>query len=512
MIYWKLIIFLCLTPLWLYCQDTTFVKKHFFNNPVRNVFNGPDGIYVKTGDGLYMLKEDLWILKGEVYTKKFVFFDKQFFESDYVPNNYLANIGSMKELIPQRALSEPTLARLENKLFVAVAGNLYEYFINTSFMHTFDGYSIRNIYFDKDISVISTYNGIFINDSLKAESPKYASGSFQKINDRYFLCSDLLFEMTEFGKFTQIDITDVNISGHFRKLLKWNNEVISLNTRSINIWNPEIGLLPLHRGDEYNDMEIVANKLIFCTSKGQVLQYSNKKFTTLCSIQTRIRDLYEYGEILYICSDAGLYTLEKLAPESLKKQNKLPNIVGVSMDFNKNLWIATEAGLYVQPEKEPNPITFIPNIEFKRAALTIYDDHVYAGSVQGIFIIDIFNVSKNFLPQYINEVDVGYGNILLYTVIFLLILSALVVSLVRHRKKIKNKVIVNTTKKNEETILTIDQMEQDIISQRIMTVEGLAEFYKTNSVQLNRILKSYNTTPENIKTDKVKTCQRAVKE
>jgi len=498
MIYRKLLFIFIFNPYWVFCQDTSFVKKHFFNYPVRNVFNGPEGIYVKTGDGLYRLNQDSWDLKKSSFTKNYVFYNKEFYESDYLPSTHLFDASTMKELIPQRALSNSTIANLDNKLFVSVGGNLYEYFINSSYKRSFDGYSIRNIYFDKDFSVTSTYSGIYFNDSIRAELPVYSSGYFQKIGGRYFLCSDQLFEMTAFAKLTRLNITDINISGHFRKLLEWNNKVISQNTRSINIWDNKAGLIPIHQGDEYFDAEVVENKLLFCTGKGEVIQFSNNTFISLCKIPSRIRDLYVYGDILYICSDDGLYTLEELDPESLKKQNNLSNVVGACMDLNNNLWISTENGLYVKPSNWQFPISFIPNVEFNRAALTIYNDHVYAGSVEGLFIIDIFNVAKNILPQYVDKVAVGSKNRLTYSVLALFILTALALWFWKRWQNRKDMVIANTSKKKDERIITLDQMEQDIITQRIMTVESLAEFYETNSVQLNRILKSFNTTPGKI--------------
>jgi AraC-like DNA-binding protein len=494
----RLLILCSVLPFLTYCQDTTFVKKHFFDSTVKNVFNGPDGIYAKTGEGLYKLKNDKWALQNTEFTKNYVFFNKEFYESDYIPNPFLFDIKPLQDLIPQRSLSNPTLARSDNRLFVSTGGNLYEYFINTAYKRTFGGYSVRNIYFDDVFSVTSTYKGIFFNDSIRAELPRYSSGYFQKIGDRYFLCSDQLFEMTEFGKFTLLNITDINVSGHFRKLLEWNNRNISQNTRSINIWDYQSGLTPIHRGEEYFDIEVADNKLLTCTGQGEVIEFTEDSFKILCNVKARVRDLYVYGDVLYISSDKGLFTLEKFEPKSLKRQNGLPNVVGVMMDLNKNLWISTENGLYVQPADKQFPISFIPNVEFNRAALTIYNDQVYAGSVEGLFIIDIFNVSKNILPQTVNTVAVGFKNWLLYSVILLMVLAGAVLWLLKYRQKKKNLVIANTSKKNEEKTITIEQMEQEIINQRIMTVENLAEFYGTNSVQLNRILKSFNTTPGKI--------------
>lgn len=43
--------------------------------------------------------------------------------------------------------------------------------------------------------------------------------------------------------------------------------------------------------------------------------------------------------------------------------------------------------------------------------------------------------------------------------------------------------------------LGLADIERDILEQNIQTVDGLADHLHTNTVQLNRIFKSFNTTP-----------------
>lgn len=47
----------------------------------------------------------------------------------------------------------------------------------------------------------------------------------------------------------------------------------------------------------------------------------------------------------------------------------------------------------------------------------------------------------------------------------------------------------------EEALLNLERIAHDISEYNIMTVEALAEFYKTNTVQLNRQFKTFDTTP-----------------
>lgn len=42
---------------------------------------------------------------------------------------------------------------------------------------------------------------------------------------------------------------------------------------------------------------------------------------------------------------------------------------------------------------------------------------------------------------------------------------------------------------------SLEQIEKDVILYKIVTVEALAEHYKTNAVQLNRKFKHFGTTP-----------------
>jgi AraC-like DNA-binding protein len=56
------------------------------------------------------------------------------------------------------------------------------------------------------------------------------------------------------------------------------------------------------------------------------------------------------------------------------------------------------------------------------------------------------------------------------------------------------KVIIPHAQK-EKSAITLEQIAIDIHSNNITTVEALADFYETNPVQLNRLFKTFDTTP-----------------
>jgi AraC-like DNA-binding protein len=166
------------------------------------------------------------------------------------------------------------------------------------------------------------------------------------------------------------------------------------------------------------------------------------------------------------------------------------------VDPQRNTWIATENGLYLLPDQKKELIPFIPDVEFNRAALTLYGDDIYAGSISGMYVFNSYDVLKNFLPVYFNQKKEDDSRLFRKMVlIFLGSISALAAAfygyLVYRRKHAK---LVIVPKEPAKT-MTREQVAIDIRNYGIMTVEALAEHYQTNTVQLNRQFKGFGTTP-----------------
>ncbi len=477
-------------------QDTSFVAKHFFSTPVRNVFTVSDEIYVKTGDGLYKLVGQHWELQKMKFEKAYVFFDKDFFEADYLPNRYLYNAEPISYLIPQKSIKNASKADVGNRLFVSAGGSLFEYAINNNYNHYYEGSSIRDIYLEQGLKVISSYSGIFVNDTIKIRKPEYSNGYLRKIRNRYFLSSDHLFELVPPAEFREIS-SGVNVfAGYSRKLVEYKNNIYSLNTKSFNRLDSSFNLQPIHQGFEYYDMELVGDKLLFCTQTGELFAYDGQSVNQILKLRTRIRDIYSFKNTVYLSSDDGAYTIEGLNPATLRLFSNTPFTVMVLIDAQRNTWISTENGLYLLPDKKKELIPYISNVEFNRGALTLYNDTVYAGAISGLYVIDCYQVVKNFLPVYFNRIQANKTEqskkLVFYGTGLIILLTGLGFGYQAYKRK-KARLII--PQKEETPSLTIDQIAEAIRSHNIMTVEGLAEFYKTNTVQLNRQFKAFDTTP-----------------
>jgi AraC-like DNA-binding protein len=483
-------------PLSLLCQDTNFVNKHTFSTPVRNVFKRDNTVYVKTGDGLYKRENNTWQLQKTKFEKTFVFYDKGFYENDYIPTQFVFDAQPMAYLIPQSSLSNSTMAQLDDQLFVSAGGCLFEYSINKFYKHFYKEHSIRNIFIEKGLKVVSTYSGIFINDTIKAPTPFYSNGYFCKIRGKYYLSSDPLFLYTWPTTFQKIESATNVFAGYSRKLVEYNHSIYSLNTKSVNQFDSAFQLMPIQQGYEYHDFEVVDSVLLFCTSTGEVFQYNGKTTKLLFNVHTRVRNIYKFRHTVYFATDAGVYTIQNMQPNTLAMLADLPFSVMVIVDLYRNTWIATENGLYILPDKKKEPIEFIKGVEFNRGALTYYEDDIYAGSIDGLYVIDVYSIVKNFLPLYLNKKSIVEDEqkrkllIIASIIVILLLFGGYVYYYKRNRKA-----TLTTSAPKEDPVLTLSKIGQDIKNNNIMTVEGLAEYYKTNTVQLNRLFKTFEITP-----------------
>jgi len=475
-------------------QDTLFMNRHEFDSPVQNVFDAEGKVYVKTTVGLYGLNEDGWEKLDQGFNKRYIFFEEGFYESDFIPNKELFDINYMKELIPQRGEFIATAARTGSRFFVASGSMLFEYEIREHYSKSYHNKSIRDIYLDDSLKVISTYSGIFVNDSIELENPNYSNGPLIKIDSTFYLAWD------EISRFFPPDSTYIipnstNLfSGKARKVTEWNSDLFTLHTRSVSKVLDKFQLQPIHQGLEYLDMEIFQDKLTISSAEGFLLSWDEMKLDTLLSLPTKIIDLYPVEDRLYLSTNTGVFVWDQKS-QSISKISEIPNVVMTSLDDFNNLWISTEGGLYVLANESQDLIPVISNVEFNREALHQKDQFLYVGAVDGLYQLNTYEIQKSFIPQELNRLNLAKTGLDSQTFWFILFLSiGLVLGFGYWFLRVKNKSISQNPEANQNPWV-LGNLETLIQENNIQTVESLASALNTNTVQLNRKFKKLGTTP-----------------
>jgi AraC-like DNA-binding protein len=475
-----------------HAQDTVFVQKHWFETPVRNVFLKEEKPFVKTGDGLYSLEKGNWKKLDLDFEKPFVFYENGFFETEFIPDQHAYDANHMARLIPQKSLISATKANLNDRLFVAAGGSLFEYEIKRHYELLYQNTSIRNVFLDEGISVISTYSGIFINDTLRKNFPPYSNGNFVQVEGQYYICTDELFKVISEDSVQFIRSGQNIFAGHSRKLLEWQGKIYSLNTNSINELQSDFNLFPIHKGFEYSDLEVFDSTLYFSTYDGILFSYDGENVSPVFKVDCRIREIFSGDDFLFLATDKGAFRLDR--NQQQERFFEKPFCVDIEQDRFKNIWIATENGLFLVPKGRNTAVPLVSDVEFNRYAMTHYQDKIYAGSINGLYLFDIYTIERGFLPAYFQKVadedSLFWRDFVVRTLGFGIPIVALLFFLARTYLRKSN---ISVTAKPEKYSLKV--LEDDIVEFKLLSVDSLATHLHTNTVQLNRQFKSLGTTP-----------------
>ena len=164
------------------------------------------------------------------------------------------------------------------------------------------------------------------------------------------------------------------------------------------------------------------------------------------------------------------------------------------MDVQANLWISTEFGLYMRPRNSEEIVPVIPGVEFNREAILFANDTLYAGSVSGLYQVNIYSVMQEYLPVYLQQIRTSKNksafNRILLPVLTVVLTAILAFTLIRMRKRKSGiKRIIHFNEMN------IEQFKVELLQNRILSVKEMADYYETNPVQLNRVFLKWGISP-----------------
>jgi len=208
------------------------------------------------------------------------------------------------------------------------------------------------------------------------------------------------------------------------------------------------------------------------------------------------------SEAILSCKD-GVYKVQ-LSDLSFNKLFTLTDAIE-SVFVDDQMLISTLHGLYIYFEGGGKEI--IPRIEFNKHGLSVHEELIFAGSIEGLYVLDKGMLLNNVLKSLQETEFKDKRQLQFNTGVILLVIALIVIAYLVYQNLKKKKESLRLMRKgttiNPETIREIVLENPKIIS-----VEAVAEYFETSTVQLNRVLKKYDTSGlavlKSIKQDIVK--------
>jgi predicted transcriptional regulator len=234
-------------------------------------------------------------------------------------------------------------------------------------------------------------------------------------------------------------------------------------------------------------MEFINGQLLVASGDGNLYLFDQKAQTGKIQVGSVIYDInFSEKGIVLSCED-GMYSVD-LSREKAEKMIPLAGAVQ-SLYAESDLLITTYSGLYVMHNGKLYSV--VPQVEFNRYALSQWQDRIFAGSIEGLFVLDrgqlLYDVIPGLTPIQVKTTS--WVQYVLVLMALLVVLFAVLYFRIQRKKKGLEVEIRKKTNITPESIREAMLQNEDLIS-----VEAIAEHFQTSTVQLNRILKRYETS------------------
>jgi AraC-like DNA-binding protein len=404
--YYLLILYIFLNFGSIFSQDTVFIKS-FNIPPVRNIDVLDSKLIIRYKNSYQLFQNGVFEDKIQLPTNVKAYSwvnnlstNNSIYHTNFFPvEKKIQNKLKYKNLIPGEFSENLSVVTLKNLIYIVWKGKLLEYKINNHYECYFKDHSIRHIFRDTNKLIISTYSGIYstdinLNVYKKHAAVNYSNGEFCRLPTGDFLCADDLFLLYRDSMF---NCWNRNGRENFRKIVFFENKNIALFEHSIS----EVDLINknthiIKRSHNLSDEIIYNNTLYFSSEEGYLYTLKKGKVSKKLKLNVAIYSMvWHNGELLLSCDD-GLHIFNK----NYKEINFIPLFKALkSIPTQLGIFVTTYEGLFLINLKKNKVYNVIENVEFNRKALTFTSNYLYAGSIQGLYVINLMEFNTNFIDS-----------------------------------------------------------------------------------------------------------------
>jgi hypothetical protein len=491
---------ICLSgaPVWGQLRDTSL--HSLFSQPFfYNVLKGADGnIYAGTSEGILRL-DGTSMAKVDDQSGYLTQDTKGKLAIDPNGIRYHDQKSYVRLLPFPNESRDEYHAGTEDFFYITSGGKMHIYEI-LPFERRFRNHSVRS----SSRNFVGTYSGIYYRGRKLDRSirfPDFMDGQIREVNGKAFLCySSLLIADLHQGDslptcwlelpkgFTFAYASDVLYSDyHKRYLVAAKTDLVEMDralTTSKSVYHAkdkdaEVVLLGENRGSVY-----------FASGRAFMAYNPSTRETRLTiTLPEPILDGHIDNLNNHLLGSSGLYTVR--SDGSMKKLADLTKAHSLLSLGGTDFAIATDAGLFLYNTTSNKLMELIRGVEFNRMGLSLRGDTLFAGSIDGQYVLDAKNLEQ--LAEKMSKVSrrQGLPGYLYGVLIGLVVLaSALSYLLYRSRSRLKSVMeeshAISPPKVNREDIETF-------IAENLAqaSLKSICERFQTNNATIYALL-----TPE----------------
>jgi len=436
----KIISFLCfIVPFvssYSQLRDTslyTLYSQPFFYNVLR----GADGaVFTGTSEGIFRMDGPRFVkVDGRV---GYITLDRQgglAIDSNGIKYH---NQKSFIDLLPFPSEVRDEFHAGKDEFFYITAGGRMHVYIIRPFGYQYRNHSVRTI----SRNFVGTYSGIYYRGKkLGGSFPRFTDGYIREINGKVFICySTLLVAPLNVGDSLNTTVQDIKLSG-------FNFDYISdiayskRYNRYFVATKSELGSMDLELTsaktlysipDKKEEVVLLGedrSEIIFASGR-KLMKFlpSTQEISSYVSLPEQIMDGQLDNRNFFLLCPNGLYVYRSDGKlEKLIDLNKAHTLLRVN---SAELAISTDAGLFLYNTQSRKISPLIANVEFNRRGLYMEDDRLYAGSINGLYILNgkdlealaeiaSRRLGQTGLPKYVIPLFVALGLVALVLAILL---------------------------------------------------------------------------------------------
>lgn len=381
------------------------------------------------------------------------------------------------------------------EFFYITAGGIMHVYAIRPYGYLYRNHSVRTT----SRNFVGTYSGIFFKGKkLSNPAPMFTDGYIREINGKAFICYSTLFVADMENGDSLSNIRGINLPGFnfdyisdilYSKQFGRYYAATKTALGSVNEGLTEANTL-FNSAGQHEEVVLLGE------NRGEVVFASGPRLMRLKAGAGEVSGYATLPEPIldgqldfrnyYLLSSRGLYVyrsdgkLEKL--EDLKKAHTLLRV------SKSELAIATDAGLYLYNTQSKKLSLLIGNVEFNRRGLYLDNDRLYAGSINGLYVLDSRRLESLTELASRRVATMGLPKYVLPLLAALVILS-LTLAVLLHRSRIRFKQIQAEIIEEKAPKVTREEVERFIRENlALASLKSIGEKFGTNNANIYPLL------------------------